>query len=645
MQRFFTRNIQHKEMDRNTVIGLILIFALFLVWAQINSSSREELENQSQSDSLTLNKETQTLDDDVFEPSDDSSDSDVAMPDEQDSSAVRSIDNRAKKLYGPFAGSSKGNEELFILENEDFKVTFSTLGGNIKAVELKKYDQIIRDSLRNETKIPVVFHNDPKNKFGYSLPVIGALDGKVRTNELFFDAEIRPNSITFKLPSSEGGFFVQTYSIDDAGYNISYNIQFQSLETTLSRDAQSVELNWENYLNKIEVNSGFERTYSTVYFRPVEANPDYCSCRSDDFANAKGKNIQWFSHANQFFNSSLVGKSPFGPGEFETKMLDENEANLKFIRSKVEIPINLGSPSFAMDFYIGPNEFKNLRSYGVYLEDVIPFGSSIFGSINRWIIRPLFTWLSSWMVSAGLIIFMLTLIVKLILYPLTYKMLHSQSKMGALKPEMTQLKERYKDDQQQQQVETMKLYREFGVNPLGGCLPMVLQMPIWFALYRFFPAAIEFRQEGFWWATDLSSYDAFFWLPFNIPFYGEHVSMFTLLWAVTTVAYTYYNTKMMDMTGAMNPMMKYMQYFMPLMFIVFFNSFAAGLACYLFFSNVLNVSMIVITKNYLIDHDKIRKKMDEYRKKPKKKTGFGARLEAAMKESQRIQEQKKKEKK
>jgi YidC/Oxa1 family membrane protein insertase len=269
------------------------------------------------------------------------------------------------------------------------------------------------------------------------------------------------------------------------------------------------------------------------------------------------------------------------------------------------------------------------------LEDVIPFGRSIFGTINRWVIRPIFTFLSSFIGSMGIVILVLTFIVKMILYPLTYKMIHSQSKMGALKPHLANLREKFKDDPQKQQMETMKVYNEFGVNPLGGCLPTLLQMPIWFALYRFFPAAIEFRQVPFLWATDLSSYDVAFSLPFVIPFYGDHVSLFTLLWAATTVLYTYYNSQNMDLS--MNPSMKYMQYLMPVMFLFFFNTFAAGLTCYLLFSNLINVGQTIVTKNYIIDQDKIMAGLEAYRKKPKKKQGFQDRLQEALKEQQRKQ--------
>jgi YidC/Oxa1 family membrane protein insertase len=211
--------------------------------------------------------------------------------------------------------------------------------------------------------------------------------------------------------------------------------------------------------------------------------------------------------------------------------------------------------------------------------------------------------------------------------------------MGALKPQLAKMKEKHPDDQQKQQMESMKLYREFGVNPLGGCFPIVLQMPIWFALYRFFPASIEFRQASFLWATDLSSYDIFWKLPFELPLgMGAHISMFTLLWALTTVIYTFYNSKHMDMSA--NPMMKYMQYFMPIMFLGFFNSYASGLTCYLFFSNIFNIAQTIITKNFIIDQEKIKRELEAYKKKPKKKGGFSQRLETAMRDAQKQQAEK-----
>lgn len=222
----------------------------------------------------------------------------------------------------------------------------------------------------------------------------------------------------------------------------------------------------------------------------------------------------------------------------------------------------------------------------------------------------------------------------MMLYPLMYKMLHSQAKMGALKPELAHLKAKYKDKPQQQQMETMKIYREYGVSPLGGCMPMILQMPIWYALFRFFPASITFRQESFLWATDLSSFDVITWLPFSIPAFGSHISLFTILWAFTTIIYSYYNMKHMDMSA--NPAMKYVQYFMPVTFLFFFNTYASGLTCYMFFSNLFNIAQTVITKRFVFDDEKILAELNKQKSKPKKKGRFQERLEEAMKQQQQV---------
>ena len=217
-------------------------------------------------------------------------------------------------------------------------------------------------------------------------------------------------------------------------------------------------------------------------------------------------------------------------------------------------------------------------------------------------------------------------------------MLHSQAKMGALKPEIAKMKDRFKDDSQKQQMETMKLYREYSVNPMGGCLPMFIQMPIWYALFRFFPASITFRQESFLWAQDLSSFDDILQLPFTIPGMGSHLSLFTILWAIATVIYTFYNTKHMDMTA--NPAMKYVQYLMPLMFFVFFNNYASGLTCYMFFSQLITIAQTIVTKKYVFDDEKILAQLNKKKSEPKKKTGFQARLADAMEQQRKVQEQK-----
>jgi YidC/Oxa1 family membrane protein insertase len=385
--------------------------------------------------------------------------------------------------------------------------------------------------------------------------------------------------------------------------------------------------------------------YSSVYYKQVDHDPHHCSYRKDDSETLTDGQVKWVSHTNQFFNSTIIAESAFSSAYVECQQFDIANDDLKLLVSQLQIPLgHLNESAFSTTWFIGPNKFDELRSFNVDFEDIIPFGASVFGTINRWVIRPLFNFISNFLGSKGLVIFFLTLIVKAALYPLNYKMLYSQSKMGALKPEMSKIRERFKNDSQKVQMESMRIYREYGVNPAGGCLPMILQMPIWFALYRFFPAAIEFRQAPFLWANDLSSYDVFFRLPFQLPMVGGHVSLFTLLWAVSILGYTYYNSKIMDMS-TINPMMKYMQYLMPIMFVFFFNSYASGLTCYLLFSNMLNIGQTLVTKNYLIDNEKIKEELDRNKKKPKKQTGFQARLEKALKEQQKIASDRQKPKK
>jgi len=329
----------------------------------------------------------------------------------------------------------------------------------------------------------------------------------------------------------------------------------------------------------------------------------------------------------------MKGSEPFGGDKLEVIVPGKKEKvnYLKICKSTLQIP---KSNDYKMAFYIGPNEYDNLKAYGNDLEMAIGFGWSIFGAINRHVIRPMFLFLSGLVGSMGLAIIILIFIIKGLLYPLNYKMLLSSTKMAVLKPEIQKIKDKYKDDNQQVQIKTMELYRKYGVSPFGGCLPMILQMPIWFALFRFFPAAIEFRQQPFLWAPDLSSYEAIAYLPFNIPMYGSHVSLFALLWGISSVIYAHYNMKNMDMGTQQNPAMKYMQYLMPIFFIVFFNSYASGLTVYMFFSNLFTIAQTIITKNFILDEKKIREKLELKSAKPKKKSKFAQKLEEAMKQQQ-----------
>ncbi len=623
-------------MDKNNLIGVTIVFLLFYFWIQYNAPTQAELaENQRIQDSIQM----------VQVRADSLANLPTAIPELQNPAlsgeANAATDSMKMALlggrYGPLALSASGSEKVEMIENDLFKVFFTNKGGRIKSVELKDYFKIKVDAEGNESKDTLRLLEDEKNRFDYLLPIAG-VSGGVNTSDLFFEPIIQGNQITFRANAGNNRYFEQIYKVSPDDYKIDYQVNLSGFESLIPSSTDQIELTWLNYLDKVERNSSYERNLATIYYKETDERTTYCSCTADDEEKPE-KALQWLAHSNQFFNSTLIAQNGFN-AQLQTTVLPEENEDLKKLTSKIKIPYSKGQP-IAMTFYIGPNEYDRMAAFSNGMEDIIPYGWSIFGTINRWIIRPIFNFLSSFVGSAGIVILLLTVLIKLVLYPLTYKMLHSQSKMGALKPRIEALKTKLGDeDPQAVQMETMKLYREFGVSPLGGCFPIMLQMPIWFALYRFFPASIEFRQAPFLWATDLSSYDVFAYLPFEIPFYGTHVSMFTLLWAVTTIIYTYYNTKHMDMS--VNPMMKYMQYFMPVMFLFFFNNFASGLSCYLFFSNVFNIGQTIVTKNFIIDKKKIEKDLEEYRKKPKKKGGFQERLEKALKDQQKMQEQREK---
>lgn len=618
------------DMDKRSMLGLFLILVLFIIWQQMIAPSPAELEAQkryqdsiAQIEALAQQKiEKEAL-------------ATATLPMEALSDSAKIAQFGAN--YGPFAAAAGGAEKLLTLENDLMIVTFTTKGGRVKQVQLKDYAKVVEDSVGAELRTPLYLLENDKNRFEYLLPVRGVASGVVKSSELYFEASREDNSLVFRAPTNSGGYFEQRYSLADGDYLLDYDLHFEGLSEVLNSGEKNIRLQWENHLGKIEKNDRYEATLTTVYFKPTNESTDHCSCTSDDVEELSQERLKWVANTQQFFTSALFADDAFEAAELRTITTDPESSTLKILSSDMALNYKGGkSERIGLSFYIGPNEFDRMRAIGHDFSDVIPFGRSIFGAINRWLIRPVFNFLDGFIHNQGLSILMLTLLVKLLVYPLTYKMLVSNMKMQVLKPEIEKLKNRHGEDKQALQMETMKMYQEYGASPLGGCLPMVLQMPIWFALYRFFPAAIEFRQAGFLWATDLSTYDSFIRLPFEIPLgFGAHISLFAILWAVTTLIYAYYNSKHQDFSA--QPAMKWMQYLMPVMFLGFFNSFAAGLTCYLFFSNLFNIGQTLVTKEFLIDEDKLLAKLNENKKKPKKKGGFTERLQEALKEQQRVQ--------
>lgn len=613
-------------MDRKSIIGFILLAVLFYFWMTINQNNNKKVAAEKKlQDSVALAKINQSKADSLKAIE--------ALSTNQDSTTKKTADSATTVKRQPIA------EET--IENDLLALTVTNAGAKLKGIHLKKYKTSAEDAKGNEVRNPLYLQDAPENEMTFLLPL--ANGSTLATSSLPTSVEKDGNKVLLKTELPNNSYLEQSYSLDAASYQIDYEVKIVG-DPGLDK-SKAVSLRWVNNLTRLEKNFNYERTYSTLYFKIVGKSSDYTSYSKNTTVKLEpGQQLEWLSAVNQFFNSSWIPEKPFDNAEMTITQGQGDDKYLKKAEAVVTIPAGFTSgQSFTMKMFTGPNEFNRLREYKNNLEDVIPFGSSFMGSINKWIIRPLFNFLGSFMSSKGLVILMLTLFVKLALWPLTYKMIYSQSKMSSLKPHLDKLKAKHGDDSQKIQMETMNLYREYGVNPLGGCLPMLLQMPIWFALYRFFPAAIEFRQAPFLWATDLSSYDVIARFSFNIPMLGHHISLFTILWTVTTLLYTWYNFKKVDTTStAANPALKYMQYVMPIFFMAFFNSFASGLTCYLVFSNIINIAQTLITKNYLISDAKIQKELHAYKQKPKKKGGFSERLGDMLKEQQRIAEQKKK---
>ncbi|MFT4567298.1 MAG: YidC/Oxa1 family membrane protein insertase [Saprospiraceae bacterium] len=606
-------------MDRKQLIGMALIFLILMMWSYLNQPTPEEIEEAKRQKAQIEQVESKTEEEVIEMP--------VEAP-VLDSAIVAANASQ----YGIWAPVLSGQSEKSTLSNDLIEVTLDSKGGRISKVALKKYEKHSYNDLEELIKTePVLLLEDEKNRWNYTF-ASGALN--INTQELFFSKKTSSDKVVYRATTTSGGYIEQTYSLAPDSYEIEYAINFHGLGNSIRQNG--IQLDFANYMDKIEKNDEYERRFSTVYFKEVDEDSDYCTCASDSKEEVEGQ-VEWASFSNQFFNTSIIAKDrSFNGLVAENIVFDESNEDLKLTKAVFDIPFDGGSSeTFTMDFFVGPNEFKMLKAYDNGLEQIIPFGRSIFGTINRYLVRPAFNFLAGFIGSKGVVIIILIFIIKMALYPLTYKMLHSQAKMGVLKPRLAGLKEKFKEEPQKIQVETMKIYREYGVSPFGGCMPMIVQMPIWYALFRFFPASITFRQEPFLWATDLSSYDVLFNIPWDIPTFGSHLSLFTILWAITTVIYTYYNSQHMDMSA--QPAMKYVQYLMPLMFFAFFNKYASGLTCYMFFSQLFTIAQTVITKKFVFDDSKLLAQLDVQKAKPKKKNSFMQKLAEAQERQQQGQ--------
>ena len=538
------------------------------------------------------------------------------------------ISEELKTKYGVFASAAKGTDEFQIIENDKLKITVANKGGRIVSVILKEYQTF--DSLALD-----LFDSD-SSRFNLQFTT----GHNINTADLYFVAEQSINTLSMKLKADDSHYVEYLYTLTD-DYLIDFDIKFIGMESLIPSGINYMNLEWQMKTPQTEKSKTNQDMYTGIQYQYSADNEgDYLSFTSTDEDKINAR-LNWVAFKQQFFSAIFIAKDGF---EKPTHLISTKSEGSKFIKdlaAKFELPYqHKVDEQLSFQFFFGPNHYKTLKAYDKGFEELVPLGWGIFGWVNQYIIINIFDFLSKYFSSYGIIILLLTLIIKIGLAPFTYKAFLSQAKMKVLKPEIDKINDKLKGkDPMKAQQETMGLYRKAGVNPMGGCLPMLFQFPILIAMFRFFPASIELRQESFLWADDLSSYDSIYELGFNIPFYGDHISLFTLLMTISTLLYTHMNSSMA--TGQM-AQMKWIMYLMPIMFLGFFNNYAAGLSYYYFLANMFTFTQQYFMK-IMINEDEILAQLEANKKKPAKpKSKFQKKLEDMQKKQEQQLKGKKK---
>jgi YidC/Oxa1 family membrane protein insertase len=645
-------------MNRNSIIGFVLIFAILIGYSYWTRPSEEEIAERrkeiARQDSIQRVEEQQRAAEaekkaqSFQQEADQNAIIDSTKQIVSDSSLFQ---NQA--IEGPFDIAKQGENEIITVETDKYKVRVSKRGGVISYAEVKNY--VTYDTT------PLILFDEYSQSFNLILN-----DNNVGSKDLYFEpifkSGFKGNQDSLYLAEGENASIgMRMYPNDKEGnidknkylefeyiftgddYMIDFNMNMSRVNDVVAPGYSEILLYWDSWLRQQEKDGEQERKHTTLYYKYKDDKVDYLTETSDEDQEEVNTKLDWISFKQQFFASTLIAKEGFSHADLEQKvdqdLIPYNPKYLESMSTEIGIPLAGGElESFKMQWYFGPNKYNILKKYDLSLEEQIPLGWGFFllAWINRFAVIPVFDFLSTFNWNYGIIILVLTLLLKLVLFPIAYKTYTSSAKMRVLKPEIEEIGKKFpkKEDGMKKQQATMALYKKAGVNPMAGCIPMLLQMPILIALFRFFPASIELRQQSFLWAEDLSSYDAILsWEPYIwglSDVYGNHISLFTLLMTVSTIFYTKFNSEMMASNQQM-PGMKTMMYIMPIMFLGFFNNYAAGLSYYYFLANMITFGQMFVIRK-LINEDKIRAKINENKKKPVKKSGFQKRLEEAAKQ-------------
>jgi YidC/Oxa1 family membrane protein insertase len=626
-------------MERNTVIGIILLGLLLTVFTIVNQPSEEELKEQQKKELALKQKQAE----------------EAKKQASKQKSVTKQTQIPVKKDSLDTIKPIIQTEEILILENEKLSFNISTKGGVIESVflkEFKSYSEYALLKSSSKSQGLCLFHK------GDNTNAIQVTDGKktIKSTDLFFEkSTVSKNKIVLTGTTPEGKSIIQTYTVRPNSFEIDYNVSLKGFE---KEKGSNVALNWKTDFLKTERLMEEQRRVTTICYDQKTAGFDYLSETSDDEILAED-DINWVSYKQSYFTSILRPDKPIlkngskmvvrNFGETESKYTSHIKSfNSTFILGTVQGD----ETNFKMNWYFGPNDYAILSASGHDYDEILNFGWGLFRWINVYAVQPIFSLLVNNGIGVGIAILLLTLILKLILMPIQWKMFTSSVKMRILKPEIDELNAKFpnKEDSMKKQMEMMNLYKESGASPLAGCVPMLIQMPILLAVFRFFPAAFELRQQPFLWAEDLSSFDSIYDLGFSIPLYGDHISLFTLLMSAVTLLYTFMNSgNMQQPTQPGMPNMKVIMYIFPVMMIFFFNNYSAGLSYYYFISTLISILIMLAIKYFFVDEEKLKLKMAEKKAKnadnggkEKKKSRFQEKLEEMQRKQQEMLKNKKK---
>ena len=607
-------------MDKNTVIGFVLIGALLIAMFIINSRSNQAYltEKKRVEDSIAATKPK--------------ADPVAAI---KDSILTDSILTAKQKLPPVFIIDSAKEARLDTLENDLLKITFTNKGGQPKKVELKNFKKF------DGTQI--VLENGNFNKLSYAIKT--ANEQITQTADIPFVSSKKTvnadksQSISFVLKDSTGKEIIHQYTIRPGSYLVDFNISITGADKLVNQN--TINLLWQIETEQVEKDIKYERQQSQIAYLE-NGNYDFSHLGTGDDTKFD-KNLEWIAVKQQFFISALLAKNKFQNGLVKWVLPADTLHIIAQTTANLSIPLTGDRTTVPLQLYYGPSDYNILSASNNKMENIVPYGSGVFAFvkyINRHFLLPVFDFLRKHIASMGIVILLLTLLIRLITSPILYKSYLSGAKMKALKPEIDRLKEKHGDDKQAFSMDQMKLWKSAGVSPLGGCLPALLQIPIFMSLYYFFQSNVSLRGQNFLWATDLAAYDSIANLPFSIPFYGDHVSLFTITATLTSLVISIYS--MSNMQDNSNPVMKYMPYIFPVLLLGVFNNLPAALTWYYTVSNTITLILQIVIQKYIINHEKILAQIDENRKKPVKQSKFQERMMAMQESNKKLQEQKKK---